>query len=936
MGRGAVHRWPARIVGAAIVMMLSGLHSPPEAAAQRPSITEITMGSTPAPAPFVSDPRSGDPDGKTYGLGETIKLRVAVDAPVRVTGDVTMDFWIGDSLRVAEYRSGHGSSILIFAYVVGPDDQDDDGISIQRGYIDDEDNQHGLGGSGTIEGWFNEREVKPEYSGSTDKPNHKVDGSLAPWVTDLAIASTPASGSTYRYGEDVEIDVTFSAPVRVGSENRPWLPVIVDEVDSDRESASVQRTASYSSGSGTARLRFALRVKSHFRDDDGFEIYVETLGDTTGTSATNRVIWAKDHDVRVYLRHKRLDPDSDHKLNGQPYVKQVAITSRPERDNTYRRAEVIQITVTFDQKIRKSGQVTKGLLFNSTGATTVQAGFASGDGARALVFEYTVESGDGDTDGLTVLGSDNGGWGGDGTLRSVSDPNPWEVVDADRSHGETANAGRHKVDGSLDPLAATISSMEIVSDPGEDATYVAGDWIGVKATFDKSVEVTGTPQLEVRVGTQTRTARFGQGSFPGSVRPGNRTAGPEVFFGYRVEVDDIDTDGIAVQANRITLDGGTIVGPGDTAADLNHDRLTGDPDHKVDAVAPTVSALTFSSDAGDDSWYGVGDTIEVTVTFSEDVTVTGSPQLELMVGNKARAAAHDTTEGAAAIFAYVVQEGDRDGNGIAIDADTLGLPDDGTIEDRAGNAADLSHEAAAADGGHRVDGSYPKFKSAVTSGRGYVNVNFTEGLTVPAILNTISSFVNVELGQFFLAVMRIKADGEVVRPTSARLDGAKLRLNLPVTAGQSLRVDYDNIFARDAVGLFIDRAGNPLANFGSSHVLNQSTVAAEESDVGELKLSLTELRVDEGVSETYTVALEAQPSDTVAVAISSSTTKLSVSPDSLSFTPDDWNTAQTVTLTADQDDDEYNYWVSVTHTGSGGGYDSSSKDLYVVIDDDDD
>ena len=64
-----------------------------------------------------------------------------------------------------------------------------------------------------------------------------------------------------------------------------------------------------------------------------------------------------------------------------------------------------------------------------------------------------------------------------------------------------------------------------------------------------------------------------------------------------------------------------------------------DSHHKVDGVGPTVSSVAITSDAGDDDTYGVGDAIQVTVTFSKSVTVTAgdsatsTPQLELDVGS---------------------------------------------------------------------------------------------------------------------------------------------------------------------------------------------------------------------------------------------------------------------------------------------------------------
>ena len=83
------------------------------------------------------------------------------------------------------------------------------------------------------------------------------------------------------------------------------------------------------------------------------------------------------------------------------------------------------------------------------------------------------------------------------------------------------------------------------------------------------------------------------------------------------------------------------------------------------------------------------------------------------------------------------------------------------------------------------------------------------------------------------------------------------------------------------------------------------------------------------------MALESQPSDSVTVAISSSSSKLSADRDSLTFTTDNWNTPQRVRLTANHDDDDLNYWVAVTNRSSGGGYEGARKWVFVVIDDDD-
>ncbi|MCY3737792.1 MAG: hypothetical protein OXG13_15390, partial [Gemmatimonadaceae bacterium] len=203
-----------------------------------------------------------------------------------------------------------------------------------------------------------------------------------------------------------------------------------------------------------------------------------------------------------------------------------------------------------------------------------------------------------------------------------------------------------------------------------------------------------------------------------------------------------------------------------------------------------------------------------------------------------------------------------------------------------------------------------------------------------------STMVNVALDRFYIAVVGVTVDDDEVVPTAASLADSTLTMTLgsAVTQSQEVEVAYDNIFARNAVGLFIDGAGNALRPFSSQDVTNNSTVADAPAgdDPPALTLSHTGFEITEGVTVDYTVVLGSEPSADVTVTITSSSSKLSANFTTLTFTTDNWETEQSVTLTANQDDDELNYWVSVAHTASGGGYDSSSANLYVVIDDDDD
>ena len=123
-------------------------------------------------------------------------------------------------------------------------------------------------------------------------------------------------------------------------------------------------------------------------------------------------------------------------------------------------------------------------------------------------------------------------------------------------------------------------------------------------------------------------------------------------------------------------------------------------------------------------------------------------------------------------------------------------------------------------------------------------------------------------------------------------------------------------------------------DYGS--VSNDLTVTVTDDDAAGLTLSAPTLTVSEGASKGYTVALATQPTGEVTVTIGgTSGTDLSVDESSLTFTTSDWGTAQTVTVSAGEDDDASDDTVTLTHTASGADYGSVSEDLAVTVTDDD-
>ena len=143
------------------------------------------------------------------------------------------------------------------------------------------------------------------------------------------------------------------------------------------------------------------------------------------------------------------------------------------------------------------------------------------------------------------------------------------------------------------------------------------------------------------------------------------------------------------------------------------------------AHAQSISTVAITSSPGTNNTYATGDIITVSVTFSEAVTVTGTPYVTLDIGGQSRNAAY-TGAGTATgqvLFGYTVLAGERDTDGVSVGANSLALSG-GTIQaDDDSDNATLTHAAMA----------FPSHK--VAAGRGYVSVGLAQvGIAVVAVL----------------------------------------------------------------------------------------------------------------------------------------------------------------------------------------------------------
>ena len=112
-----------------------------------------------------------------------------------------------------------------------------------------------------------------------------------------------------------------------------------------------------------------------------------------------------------------------------------------------------------------------------------------------------------------------------------------------------------------------------------------------------------------------------------------------------------------------------------------------------------------------------------------------------------------------------------------------------------------------------------------------------------------------------------------------------------------------------------------VSGYGAETAAAAVAVTIAENDTAGVAVSAGALRVPEGGSGSYTVALESEPAGEVTVRVTvAAGTDVTVSPESLTFTADTWSSAQRVTVRAAEDADAVaDAEVAVRHAVSGYG-----------------
>ena len=565
----------------------------------------------------------------------------------------------------------------------------------------------------------------------------------------VQVTSMPATDDTYVLGETIAITVTFDKAVTVDTSG--GTPRIQFRLGPPR----TNKWAEYSSGSGGAALVFTYTVQASDMDDDGIWLPENYLRLQSGTiSAT------ADNTVDAILTYAEPGLQSGHKVNGsltrnpRPAIVTdgVQVTSMPMATaDTYGLDETIEITVTFDKAVTvDTSGGTPRIAFRVDGDLLRWAEYSSGSGGTALVFTYTVQAGDMDADGIRLGVNSIEPFGG--TIRDATDT----IVDATLTYADPGLQSGHKVDGSLTTADATLSALAlsgVTLDPpfvSSTETYTATVVNGVTVTT-----VTATP-------TQSgATVAFKDGDDNALTNPVALAVGATV-----IKAVVTAQDGTTTKTYMVTV-----------------------------ARAPKIVTVQVTSNpmaTGDT--YGRGETIEITVTFDNAVTVDtsgGTPRIAFHLDGGLRWAVYSSGSGdTALVFTYTVLADDRAVNGILLRGDQFDLFG-GTIRAAPDNAVDatLTYADPGRQSGHKVDGSLTTADATLSA------LALSDVTLVPTFVSSTETYtatVGNSVMQTTVTATPTQSDATV-----AFKDGADNALTNPVTLAVGANVIKAVVTAQD-------------------------------------------------------------------------------------------------------------------------------------------
>lgn len=425
---------------------------------------------------------------------------------------------------------------------------------------------------------------------------------------------------------------------------------------------STVRVANYASGSGTNQHHFRYTVVAGDNDSDGIAV----TGIMTGGIALADV----DGHITTLVTLPAVDTTGVIVDTDPPRIDHV--TALPA-SGTYGPGQQIDVLAAYTEPLIVSGspQVTL-----TIGATDRAATYAAGSGTGTLTFRYTLQAGDSDADGIAV--------------KSPIALNGGLITDA------AGNNALLTFTGFTSAINADTTAPGITSVVAPAGLFPLGAAVDMIVSWGEAVTVGGSPRLLLDVGGKQVTATYLAGS-------GTATH----TYRYTVGIGDLDTDGLAVMS--LALNGAVLQDQVGNAAVLTLPGLSGIA--RIDGVAPAALAVE-----GPGGTVNPGEDATFVITWTEPVTVTGSPYLTITIGANERQAFYVSgSPGESLVFSYTLQGADT--GALVLNA-AIQL-NGGSIVDAAGNGARTALECPFIGNFGVIDPTPPAVEGVIPPADGY-------------------------------------------------------------------------------------------------------------------------------------------------------------------------------------------------------------------------
>ena len=300
--------------------------------------------------------------------------------------------------------------------------------------------------------------------------------------------------------------------------------------------------------------------------------------------------------------------------------------------STYNVNQDLNFTITFDENVIVTGRPRLSLM---VGSTPRYASYSNGNGSKTLTFTYDTQSGDWDSDGMSFVNT---------------------MIDL--NNGSLKNTLGNNAVLNFSSVIPSLSNVNVdavipvVSNLNNDETY--------RKTKNWSWGCSKTP-CTYRFIIDTLSSTNPGGTYT-TASTGSQTIGTDMYY---IHVQAKDSAGNESNVKHVYA--------------------------RIDNRGPEINAMTPPAV----STYNINQDLDFTITFDENVVVTGVPRLAFTVGSTPRYASYSRGNGSTALtFTYDTQSGDSDSNGLAFVNTMIDL-NNGYLKDASGNNAVLNFSAVA-------------------------------------------------------------------------------------------------------------------------------------------------------------------------------------------------------------------------------------------------